>query len=80
MGMKDRKRLEQFKRIVDSIVAVPEGEWEHFVQHLSECTFEKNEYLARVGDWSGFSIAQKMVRNSTSILPWKTVLQALFIH
>ena len=50
MGMKDQKRLEQFKRIVDSLVTVPKSEWEFFIQHLSERTFEKNEYLVRAGD------------------------------
>jgi CRP-like cAMP-binding protein len=48
--MKDQKRLEQFKRIVDSLVAVPKSEWEFFIQHLSGRTFEKNEYLVRAGD------------------------------
>jgi CRP-like cAMP-binding protein len=48
--MKDQKSLEKFKRIIDSVAAVPKSEWEHFVQHLSECTFEKNEYLVRAGD------------------------------
>lgn len=48
--MKEQKRLEQFKMIVDSLVTVPKSEWEFFIQHLSERTFEKNEYLVRAGD------------------------------
>jgi CRP-like cAMP-binding protein len=48
--MKDQKGLEKFKGIVDQMVSVPESEWEHFVQHLSERTFEKHDYLVRAGD------------------------------
>jgi CRP-like cAMP-binding protein len=48
--MKDQTGLKKFKSIVNKTVSVPEGEWEHFVQHLSERTFEKNEYLVRAGD------------------------------
>jgi CRP-like cAMP-binding protein len=48
--MKDQTGLKKFKSIVNKMVSVPEGEWEHFVQHLSERTFEKNEYLVRAGD------------------------------
>ncbi len=48
--MKDQKSLKKFKNIVDKMVPVPEDEWDHFVQHLSERTFEKNDYLVRAGD------------------------------
>lgn len=48
--MKNQKGLEKFKGVVDKIVSVPEDEWEHFVQHLSERIFEKNNYLVRAGD------------------------------
>lgn len=48
--MKEQNSLEKFKSIVDRIVSVPEDEWEHFVQHLSERTFEKNDYVVRAGD------------------------------
>ena len=48
--MNNQKGLEKFKGVVDQIVSVPESEWEHFVQHLSERIFEKNDYLVRAGD------------------------------
>ena len=48
--MKDLNSFEKFKRIVDKMVHVPEAEWEHFVRHLSERTFERNDYLVRAGD------------------------------
>jgi len=48
--MKNQKGHEKFKSIADKMVSVPEGEWGYFVQHLSERTFEKNDYLVRAGD------------------------------
>ena len=48
--MKNQKGLEKFKSVIDKIVLVPEDEWGHFVQYLSACTFEKNDYLVRAGD------------------------------
>jgi CRP-like cAMP-binding protein len=48
--MRNPRGLEQFKNSVDKMVSVPEEEWEYFVQHLAERTFEKNDYLVRAGD------------------------------
>ncbi|MBN1218741.1 MAG: Crp/Fnr family transcriptional regulator [Anaerolineae bacterium] len=48
--MKNQKGLEKFKSTVEKIVSIPEDEWELFVQHLSERTFAKNDYLVRAGD------------------------------
>ncbi len=42
--------LENFKSVIDLLVSVPTTEWEHFVQYLSERTFEKNDYLVRAGE------------------------------
>jgi CRP-like cAMP-binding protein len=44
------KGLEKFKNTIEKVVSVPEDEWEHFIQHLSERTFEKNDYLVRAGE------------------------------
>jgi CRP-like cAMP-binding protein len=48
--MKNQSGLEQFKHIVEKMVSVPESEWDHFVQHLSARTFEKNDYLVSAGE------------------------------
>jgi CRP-like cAMP-binding protein len=48
--MKNSKGLEQFRNVVDKLVSVPEEEWEGAVQHLSERTFEKNDYLVMAGE------------------------------
>src|SRR5574340_1528895 len=48
--IRNQKALLNFKRIVDRIVSVPTTEWECFVQHLSERTFEKNAFLVTAGD------------------------------
>jgi CRP-like cAMP-binding protein len=50
--MKNKNNLENFKRILNETVSIPESEWRHFVQHLSERTFEKNSYLVSAGDIS----------------------------
>jgi CRP-like cAMP-binding protein len=48
--MKNSKGLEQFRNAVDKLVSVPEEEWACFAQHLSERTFEKNDYLVMAGE------------------------------
>ncbi len=47
---KDPKRFDQFKQALKRNISVPESEWDYFVQHLSERSFEKDDYIARSGD------------------------------
>lgn len=48
--MRTPKGLEQLKYAMTHMVSIPEDEWEYFVQHLTERTFKKHEYLARAGE------------------------------
>lgn len=48
--MKNTKNLEKFKNSVNTLVSIPESEWEYGSQFLSERTFEKNTYLVCAGD------------------------------
>ena len=48
--MKNPNGLEQFKHSVEKRVSIPEEEWDYVIPHLSERTFEKNDYLVRAGD------------------------------
>jgi CRP-like cAMP-binding protein len=62
--MKNQNGLEKLKKFVTQMASVPESEWEDFVQHLSERTFEKNAYLVRSGDVANnfYFIVKGMVR------------------
>ncbi len=45
------KSLERlWQSSTENQVYIPKSEWEYFVSHLTECRFEKNDYLIRAGD------------------------------
>jgi CRP-like cAMP-binding protein len=48
--MENPTGLEQFRNAMTNMVSIPDTEWESLVPHLSERTFEKNDYLVRAGD------------------------------
>ncbi len=48
--VKTNKGLEQFRHAGEKVASIPQEEWECFVQHLSERTFEKNDFLVRAGE------------------------------
>ncbi len=48
--MKTPQGLNQLRQTIGRTASVPEDEWHHFSQHLSERTFEKNDYLVRAGE------------------------------
>jgi CRP-like cAMP-binding protein len=48
--VKPNKNLEQFRNAGEKLAAIPQEEWEAFIQHLSERVFEKNDYLVRAGE------------------------------
>jgi len=48
--VKINKGLEQFRNTGEKMASIPQSEWESFVQHLSERTFEKNDFLVSAGE------------------------------
>jgi CRP-like cAMP-binding protein len=42
--------LEQFRRVIESQVSLPDAEWDYAVSLLAERTFKKEEYLVRTGE------------------------------
>ena len=62
--MKINQGLEQFRKTADNVVCIPQGEWEAFIQHLSERTFEKDDFLVSAGEVANnfYFIASGLVR------------------
>ncbi len=62
--MKISKGLEQFRKTADNVVCIPQGEWEAFIQHLSERAFEKDSFLVNAGEVANnfYFIASGLVR------------------
>ena len=62
--MKPNKGLEQFRNAGEKMASIPQSEWEAFIQHLSERTFEKNDFLVSAGEVAPnfYFIASGLVR------------------
>ena len=62
--MRINKGLEQFRKTGEKMASIPQSEWESFIQHLSERTFEKNDFLVSAGEVASnfYFIASGLVR------------------
>jgi CRP-like cAMP-binding protein len=56
--------ISQLKRVINSVVSIPEDQWRLFEQNLAEREFEKGEYLLRAGEVGSafFFVTRGLVR------------------